>query len=91
MNCLREMNEGRSLSLKEKDSNLARNDFEAPTLSGVNYDTTLGKNMIVFTGRGTDPYNIKLPWRGYHIKILVRVQEKHPGELYGIREGRGIG
>ena len=34
--------------------------LHVPTLSAVNYDTKLGKDMIVFTSRGTDPYNIKI-------------------------------
>ena len=30
------------------------------TLHKVNYDTKLGNNMIVFSGRGTSPYNIRV-------------------------------
>ena len=33
--------------------------LRVPTLSKVNYDTRLGRNMIVFTGKGTSPYNIR--------------------------------
>ncbi len=33
--------------------------LSVPTLHDVNYDTTLGKNMIVYTGIGTSGHNIK--------------------------------
>ncbi len=36
------------------------NSVKLPTLSSVNYDTTVGKNMIVFTAGGTGPYNKKV-------------------------------
>jgi len=50
---------GKTITLKEKGNDLIINAFEAPTLSRVNYDTTLVKNMIVFIENGTDPYNIR--------------------------------
>jgi hypothetical protein len=36
------------------------NTLKVPTLSKVNYDTILGKGIIVFTGIGTSPYNLKV-------------------------------
>jgi len=49
------------------------------TLHKVNYDTRLGKNMIVFSGRGTSPYNIRVhggdmtlkSWFGFSKNIAV--------------------
>lgn len=34
--------------------------LSVPYLYEVRYDTKLGKNMIVFTGRGTSDYNIRI-------------------------------
>ncbi len=31
-----------------------------PSIAGVDYDTTLGNNMIVFTWRGTEQYNTRV-------------------------------
>lgn len=49
------------------------------TLHKVNYDTRLGNNMIVFSGRGTSPYNIRVhggdmtlkSWFGFSKNIAV--------------------
>ena len=49
------------------------------TLHKVNYDTKLGKNMIVFSGRGTSRYNIRVhggditlkSWFGFRKNIAV--------------------
>jgi len=49
------------------------------TLHKVNYNTTLGKNMIVFSGRGTSSYNIRVhggdmtlkSWFGFRKNIAV--------------------
>ena len=49
------------------------------TLNKVNYNTTLGKDMIVFSGRGTSPYNIRVhggdmtlkSWFGFRKNIAV--------------------
>ena len=49
------------------------------TLNKINYDTKLGKNMIVFSGRGTSPYNIRIhggditlkSWFGFRKNIAV--------------------
>ena len=50
-----------------------------PTLDEVNYDTTLGDNMIVFTGHGTSAYNKRIhggnlslkSWFGFRKNIAV--------------------
>jgi len=49
------------------------------TLYKVKYDTILGKDMIVFSGRGTSPYNIRVhggdmtlkSWFGFRKNIAV--------------------
>lgn len=49
------------------------------TLHNINYDTKLGKNMIVFSGRGTSPYNIRVhggdmalkSWFGFRKNIAI--------------------
>lgn len=38
-----------------------------PTLNNVNYDTTLGKDMIVFSGHGASPHNIRI--HGGHLTL----------------------
>jgi hypothetical protein len=51
-----------------------------PTLDRVNYDTTLGENMIVFYDRGTGKYNKRIhggdirlkSWLGFRKNIVVR-------------------
>jgi len=55
------------------------NFLHVSTLHNVNYDTKLGKNMIVFSGRGTSPYNIRVhggdmtlkSWFGFRKNIAV--------------------
>lgn len=50
-----------------------------PTLSQVNYDTTLGENMIVFNGHGTSDFNKRVhggdirlrSWLGFTRNIAV--------------------
>ena len=34
--------------------------IKVPFLNEINYDTKLGQNMIVFTGQGTSPYNVRI-------------------------------
>lgn len=49
------------------------------TLSKVNYNTTIGNDMIVFTATGTDPYNKKVhggdisfkSWLGFKKSLWV--------------------
>lgn len=55
------------------------NYLSVPTLYRVNYDTTLGNNMIVFNGHGTSTYNIRIhggdltlkSWLGFKKHIHV--------------------
>ena len=53
--------------------------IQIPTLYRVNYNTTKGNDMIVFTPKGTHPYNIKIhggdirlrSWFGFKKSIAV--------------------
>ncbi len=55
------------------------NNYRISTLANVNYDTTLGKDMIVFSGRGTNAHNIRIhggdltlrSWLGFKRSIHV--------------------
>ena len=50
----------KNIIVKELGSDEQYNTLKVQTLSKVNYDTTLGKGIIVFTGIGTSPYNLKV-------------------------------
>ena len=49
-----------AMTISKGISGTAIQKLHFPTLSSVNYDTKLGNDMIVFTPRGTEPYNIKI-------------------------------
>ena len=63
-----------------KDTGIVINALTVPTLDQVNYDTTLGQNMIVFYSRGTAKYNKRVhggdirlkTWLGFRKNIVVR-------------------
>jgi len=69
---------GKNVIVKDKNGNVL-GFLHVSTLHKVNYDTKLGKNMIVFTGRGTSPYNIRVhggdmtlkSWFGFSKNIAV--------------------
>ncbi len=50
----------KDIIVRELKSYNPYNTLKVPTLSKVNYDTTPGKGIIVFTGIGTSPYNLKV-------------------------------
>ena len=50
----------KNITVKEIGSDEEYYSLKVQTLSKVNYDTTLGKGIIVFTGTGTSPYNLKV-------------------------------
>ncbi len=50
----------KDIIVNELGSDERYNTLKVSTLSKVNYDTTLGKGIIVFTGIGTSPYNLKV-------------------------------
>ena len=69
----------KGLVIKDNISGRIHDELEIPTLQSVNYDTTLGKDMIVFTGRGTARYNVRVhggdltlkSWFGFQKHIAV--------------------
>ncbi|MBA3016980.1 MAG: hypothetical protein KJ550_12480 [Proteobacteria bacterium] len=69
---------GKNVIVKDNNGNVLEF-LHVSTLHKVNYDTKLGKNMIVFTGRGTSPYNIRVhggditlkSWFGFRKNIAV--------------------
>lgn len=48
---------GKEVVVSDKNTGLVIKTLNVPTLDEVNYNTTLGDNMIVFTGHGTSKYN----------------------------------
>ena len=50
----------KNIIVKEIGSDKQYNTLKVQTLHKVNYNTTLGKSIIVFTGIGTSPYNLKV-------------------------------
>ena len=69
---------GENVIVKDKNGNVL-DSLHVSTLNKINYDTKLGKNMIVFSGRGTSPYNIRVhggdmtlkSWFGFRKNIAV--------------------
>ena len=69
---------GNNVIVKDKKENIL-GCINISTLYKVNYDTKLGKNMIVFSGRGTSPYNNRVhggdmtlkSWFGFRKHIAV--------------------
>jgi hypothetical protein len=69
----------KNITVKEIGSDEQYYSLKVQTLSKVNYDTTLGKGIIVFTGIGTSPYNLKVhggdlmlkSWFGFRKYIWV--------------------
>ena len=68
----------KNVIVKDKNGNVL-DSLHVSTLNKINYDTKLGKNMIVFSGRGTSPYNIRVhggdmtlkSWFGFRKNIAV--------------------
>ena len=71
---------GDSVSITDKDTGTVIKTLKVPTLHQVNYDTTLGKDMIVFYASGTGKYNKRVhggdvrlkSWLGFRKNIVVR-------------------
>ena len=68
--------DGGQVTVTDKRTGRVRKTLQVPTLHKVNYDTTTGKNMIVFTGKGTSPYNIREHGGDITLKAWFGV-EKH--------------
>ncbi len=68
----------KKITVEDKAHTVVRS-LSVPTLNHVNYDTTLGKDMIVFDGHGTSAYNIQVhggvlalkSWLGFKRNIHV--------------------
>ena len=68
----------KNVIVKDKNGNVL-DSLHVSTLNKINYDTRLGKNMIVFSGGGTSPYNIRVhggdmtlkSWFGFRKNIAV--------------------
>ncbi|MCK5509162.1 MAG: hypothetical protein KAI50_11675 [Desulfobacterales bacterium] len=68
----------KNVIVKDKNGNVL-DSLHVSSLNKINYDTKLGKNMIVFSGRGTSPYNIRVhggdmtlkSWFGFRKNIAV--------------------
>ena len=69
-----------TVSVTDNDTGVVADTLEVPTLDQVNYDTTLGDDMIVFYWRGTGKYNKRVhggdvrlkSWLGFRKNIVVR-------------------
>lgn len=84
---------GKTVSVADHDTGAVITTLAVPTLDQVNYDTTLGKDMIVFDDKGTGEFNkrvhsgdirLKL-WLGFRKNIVVRctglvMEGVYPGE-----------
>ena len=70
----------KAVSITNNDTGVVIDTLTVPTLNQVNYDTTLGKDMIVFYASGTGKYNKRVhggdvrlkSWLGFRKNIVVR-------------------
>jgi len=70
---------GKDITITDDKTGIALSTFHLPTLHSVNYDTKLGKNMIVFSSTGTSPHNLRIhggdltlrSWLGFRKNIAV--------------------
>ena len=70
---------GKDITITDNKTGVALSSFHLPTLHSVNYDTKLGKNMIVFSSTGTSPHNVRIhggdltlrSWLGFRKNIAV--------------------
>ncbi len=70
---------GDTVSITNNDTGVVIKSLDVPTLHQVNYDTTLGNDMIVFYDRGTGRYNKRVhggdirleTWLGFRKNIAV--------------------
>lgn len=70
---------GKEVVISDKNTGLVIKTLDVPTLDEVNYNTTLGDSMIIFTGHGTSKYNkrehggdVRLKsWFGFRKNIAV--------------------
>jgi hypothetical protein len=70
---------GKEVAVSDKNTDSVIKTLTIPTLEKVNYNTTLGDNMIVFDGHGTADHNKKIhggdlrlrSWFGFQKNIAV--------------------
>ncbi len=70
---------GKDITITDDKTGVALTTFHLPTLHSVNYDTKLGKNMIVLSSTGTSPHNLRIhggdltlrSWLGFRKNIAV--------------------
>ena len=70
---------GKRISITDENTGKVIAELDVPTLDQVNYDTTLGDDMIVFYKRGTAEYNKRIhggdirlkSWLGFRKNIAV--------------------
>ena len=70
---------GKKVIITDKTTGKVIKSLSIPTLDEVNYNTTLGENMIVFDGHGTADHNKKIhggdlrlkSWLGFRKNIAV--------------------
>ena len=83
----------KAVSVTDNDTGAVIKTLDVPTLNQVNYDTTLGDDMIVFYNHGTAKYNKRVhggdirlkSWLGFRKNIIVRctglvMEGVYPGE-----------
>ena len=84
---------GKEVVVSDKNTGLLIKALTVPTLAEVNYNTTHGDDMIVFTGHGTSKYNKRIhggdlklkSWLGFRKNIAVNctglvTEGVYPGE-----------
>ena len=84
----------RAVSITDNDTGTVIDTLEVPTLHQVNYDTTLGKDMIVFYASGTAKYNKRVhggdirlkSWLGFTRDIVVRCTGLAMEGVYPVEE-----
>ena len=64
-----------SVSITDNDTGVVIKTLTVPTLDQVNYDTTLGKDMIVFYERGTGKYNKRVHGGDIRLKSWFRFRK----------------
>ena len=88
---------GKTVSVADHDTGAVITTLLVSTLYQVNYDTTLGKNMIVFYSRGTAKYNKRVhggdirlkSWFCFKRNIVVRCTGLAMEGVYPKEEGQG--
>ena len=86
-----------NVSIIDGDSGGVLSILTLPTLHQVNYDTSLGKNMIVFYARGTGKFNKRIhggdirlkSWLGFRKNIAVNCTALVSEGTYPVEKDQG--